>query len=352
MKPLRSLHFKTILASCSLGVSISGCGSHNTVLNTLQSQTVLTPASGDSITHKYPVLTSDELKKIRPNEDGEVPILEYHNVFLKSNSPYSRTVAGLKNDLNFLYKLNYRPISMRSYLDNRINIPAGKSPVILSFDDADASQFQYLPNGEISPNCAVGVLIAFHKLHPDWRLRGIFFVLPDNAFGRLDERSKKLNALLKMGFEIGNHTITHPQLSKLSSVRVQWELAQNVARIKVLAPKADDDVLALPYGVAPRNRKLALSGSWNGLKYHNRAVMLAGAQPAPAVIDKKFRAIAVPRVQPVPGKYGMVFWLKYMQEHPGMKYISDGNPKLTTIPKSCLHNINRKRLNGAKLRVY
>ncbi len=297
-------------------------------------------------------LTKAQLKRIRPNEDGMVMILEYHNILPVSRSPYTSTVQQFRNDLNTLYKLNYRPVSMSDYLNNRIALPAGKSPVVLTFDDADASQYRMLPDGKTDPSCAVGVLEAFHSLHPDWALRGTFFIVPGYAFGNRDQRAEKLQSLLKMGFELGNHTITHPQLSHLSNQRVQWELAECAAQIKALAPSARVNTLALPYGVAPRDRALELHGKWGKLVYHNRIVLLAGADPAPAVIDRRFKPQEVPRVQPVPGVCGLDFWLHFFRNHPSRRYVSDGDADTTTLPRSLAHHILKARLNGSKLVLY
>ena len=53
------------------------------------------------------------------------------------------------------------------------------SPVILTFDDALRGQFNYTADGKIDPDCAVGILDDFHAQHPDWPLKGTFFVLTD-----------------------------------------------------------------------------------------------------------------------------------------------------------------------------
>src|ERR1051326_774702 len=96
-----------------------------------------------------------------PNEVGVVPILEYHDI-----SPYEkymhRSITNFRRDLNRLYTEGYRPISMKEYLDNRIDLPVGLSPVLLTFDDARQSQFSYLPNGKLDPQCAVAILQELH----------------------------------------------------------------------------------------------------------------------------------------------------------------------------------------------
>src|SRR5689334_1757587 len=72
-----------------------------------------------------------------PNEVGVIPILEYHEISSKEKW-MMRSIPNFRHDLERLYKEGYRPISMKEYLDNRIDLPAGMSPVLLTFDDARA----------------------------------------------------------------------------------------------------------------------------------------------------------------------------------------------------------------------
>ncbi len=297
-------------------------------------------------------LSGAMLHRLHPNEIGDVLILEYHNILPHPDNPYTSSPAQFHSVMTLLYSLHYRPVSMSSYLNNTINIPAGDSPVVYTFDDADESQYRILPNGKVDPNCAVGMMIAFNKLHPDWHLRGTFFVLPRDAFGQHSLRAQKLKSLIKMGFEIGNHTVTHPQLSKLSNTQVQWQIAECDHLIDELVPGTKVNTMALPYGISPRDRVLALRGSYGSLHYQNRAVLLAGADPAPAVISKKFNALRVPRVQPVMGVCGLYFWLKFLKHHSYEQFISDGIANQTTVPRRYAHLVNKERLNGSKLVIY
>lgn len=325
---------------CSTGIA----GTVPPVIGISSAVQSATPTSG--------ILTRAELKRIHPNEIGDVLILEYHNILPHPHDPYTSSPDQFRKVMQLLYSLHYRPISMSAYLNNRIDLPAGDSPVIYTFDDADESQYRILPDGQVDPNCAVGLMQAFNKLHPSWRLRGTFFVLPRDAFGQHALRAQKLRNLIHMGYEIGNHTVTHPQLSRLSNTQVQWQIAECDHLIDQLVPGTRVSTMALPYGRSPRDRILALHGKYQALRYENRAVLLAGADPAPAVISKKFDALRVPRVQPVKGICGLYFWLKFLKHHSYEQYISDGVASQTTIPRRFAHLVNKARLDGSKLVIY
>ena len=296
-------------------------------------------------------LTPAELASLHPNEAGVIPILEYHHID-NGRTSYSRPASKFQGDLERLYRENYRPISMKDYLDNHIDAPAGKTPVILTFDDAIETQFRYLADGSVDPKCAVGMLQAFHTLHGDWPLKGTFFVLPETAFGQPSLRKKKMADLLAMGFEIGNHTINHPRLRDLSDDEVQHEIGGCARELHDLAPTARVDVIALPFGIAPRNRKLLASGEWDGARYTNRAAMLVGAEPAPSPISKKFKPMKIPRIQAFDGPWYSSYWLDILQKHPGRRYVSDGNPLTVTVPKALAASVDESHLNGASLRIY
>lgn len=333
------------------GVGLAGC--HRGPVAT--AITAVTPAhdTGAHKTHEKVVpLSTAELKTAKPNEAGLVPILEYHNIKAGKQSTF-RTPEKFRQDLKRLYDEGYRPISLSDYLNNRIALPYGQSPVILTFDDALPSQFTYLPDGSIDPNCAVGILQTFHKEHPDFAVRATFYVLPTApGFGPKDQTAKKLQALLAMGCEIGNHTLSHPKLNRLSDKEVQEEIAGCAAEIKKLVPGATVDTLALPMGIAPRNKSLSVQGNFKGTRYHNRAVMLVGAEPARAPIAKRFNPMKIPRIQALEGPSGSTFWLDRLKAKSSGRYISDGDPEITTVPKNLEAKIDPKKLNGAQLRTY
>ncbi len=298
-----------------------------------------------------PPVSIEELQKAKVNEAGVVPILEYHDVLPKERSMV-RSIDNFKHDLQRLYDEGYRPVLLRSVLDNKIDLPMGMAPVVFTFDDARNSQFRYLPNGDIDPACVIGIWQAFAKTHPDFPIKATFYVLPDVGFCGTDTAVKKMKALLTLGCEIGNHTVSHRALSKLSDAEVQKELGDCVAKIEKLAPGTKVDTVALPMGISPKNRKLLAAGTGNGQAYANRAVLLVGANPAPAPISKRFNPMRLPRIQACEQDSGSTFWLDRIKHGEMGRYVSDGDPNTTTIPSSLEKKCDKSHLNGATLRVY
>ncbi len=350
------MNLKFSLAGLSLGMlsGLAGCGKPSAPLAPVNPPALRSAASREAMASApaSTPLSAAELAALKPNEVGQVPILEYHALD-DGKTTMSRSPGQFRRDLERLYREGYRPIALHDYLDNRINVPAGKSPVILTFDDARPTQFRYRPDGSLDPDSAVAILETFHREHADFPLRATFFVLPTApGFGPAADRAKKLRELVRLGFEIGNHTLSHPALHRLSDAKVQEELAGCVTEIHKLAPDAVVDTLALPLGSHARNRSLEARGMFAGQTYANRASLLVGANPAPSPAARTFDPMRLPRIQACEGNCGITFWLDALAAHPARRYVSDGDPAAVTVPRDAQAQVDGSRLQGAALRTY
>src|ERR1051326_5623918 len=103
----------------------------------------------------------------KPNPNGRTLILEYHKLSRKSGE-LDRTPVKFRADLEKLYKLGYRPVTVSEWIDGTMSLPPGASPVILTFDDAHPSQLKFKKDGTLDPNCFVAIWKAFAEKHPDF----------------------------------------------------------------------------------------------------------------------------------------------------------------------------------------
>ena len=145
----------------------------------------------------------------KANELGLVAVMEYHR-FGPKEERWTRTPANFRKDLEFFYNNGYVTINARDLADRKINIPAGKKPLVLTFDDATDVQFRYLKGSDgkpdptkIDPDCAIGMLDAFAQKHPDFGTAGTFFVLP-SGFEQDGMIQQKFKYLDSTGREIAN----------------------------------------------------------------------------------------------------------------------------------------------------
>ena len=314
------------------------------------------------------------LTKVQPNEAGQVPILEYHNLISSAKfGGYEYPAAEFRKDMEWLYAHQYRPVTLAEYAQGQINCPAGMSPVIITFDDALVGQFSETALGKVSSSCAVGILEDMHARHPDWPLKATFFVLTDedpkmpkpftvphdpslpdqNAFAQ-----DKMTHLVQDGFEIGNHTLHHHlRMQRMSDAEVEAEFAGGVAGIHHYLPGYNVQTLALPYGVYPRNKRLVMSGQSGGVTYHHVCAMQAGWYPAPSPFSKTFKPYSIPRIIPAdehtkPGSTNTIrYWLAKLETSKEEKFVSDGDPTTYTVPASQMARLDRARLQKAGFRL-
>ena len=251
------------------------------------------------------------------NELGRIPILEYHLIGDKDGR-WMVERGRFRSQLQLLYERGYRPITVADLVDGRIDLPAGQSPVVVTFDDASPSQFSYLERDgrlEIDPNSAVGIWLAFHALHPDWGKKATFCMLPGAAAGRsffgdkgiegqkTEWRMKKVKFLAEQGFELCNHTLWHANLANYPDSSVRQQIARGALAIDSAVSGYRVRTFALPLGVWPKDRALARAGSWRDPKsgrefrYENHAVLMVAGGPARSPFDPLFDPYRLPRVQ-------------------------------------------------------
>lgn len=268
-----------------------------------------------------------------PNELGRVMIVAYHAIGAREGR-WQRTPANLRRDLEELYRRGYRPVSLSALVRGEVDLPRGYSPVVLTFDDATAGQFR-LRDGEPDPESAAGVLLAFHREHPDWPLRATFFVnaLP---FEERDTWKEKVRWLRAHGMELGNHTLDHADLSRLDAAGIAREIGGLEAVLAAADPELRTDTLALPYGAYPRDPAAARAGEYRGRPYRMAAFLLVGAAPAPSPHSPAFDPYRLPRVQAVDPaiepRATLAYWLAHFDRHPEERYVSDGDPGRVTAP--------------------
>lgn len=287
-----------------------------------------------------------------PNEMGRFPIVEWHQV-VDADGTYKVSRERFKAELEELHRRDYVPVNLSEILDKTFAIPAGKTPVLFTFDDASPSQFRYIEkNGQlvVDPTSAVGILLDFIRTHPDWKPKGLFCLLPAAAAGHaffgekgIDGqksawRFQKLQFLVQQGFELCNHTLWHAQLNKYSDAVVQEQFARGAMAIDSAVPGYKVRGMALPYGVWPKNRALTLSGSWYDPKakrtvtYKHEAVFQVAGGPARSPYDPAFNPASLPRV-PLQGGTKLTPTLDMLDKPgPGTRFVSDGNPKVIAKP--------------------
>ena len=279
----------SVLAACSGGSSPRAGGSPSGLL---------TPTA-------TPTTPPPDPASIRANELGLVPVLMHHRVVDNVQSEFDMTPAYYRAELERLYAEGYYPVRTIDLVHGTFDhVPPGKTPVVMTFDDGSPGQFGYTSSGAIKPTSGVGILVDFHREHPDFPAVASVYI-NQQPFGIADT-AKALGDLHGLGFEIGNHTMHHLDLKPLDAAHVQSEFGQLQAMVGQAVPGLRTRTMALPLGVEPRDHALAHTGRYAGQRYINEGVLLVGAEPFALAVPQAVRRAGDPAhpQQLVPGRQG------------------------------------------------
>ena len=276
-------------------------------------------------------------QSLPPNELGRIMVLEYHKIDYPEER-WTRTPENFRRDLETLYARGYRLQNLNTLLEGKITVPAGTTPVVLTFDDSSPGQFRYLvKNGqlEIDPKSGVGILEQFIKEKPDFGRAGTFYVLPgasrpNRLFDQPEHEGRKLQFLVKQGYEIGNHTLWHANLAKYDEGTVRAQVAEAQVWVQRHVPDYKLRTLALPHGNYPKDLRWIQEGSAKGTTYRTDAVLMVAGGAAPSPFARTFDPLRIPRIQAVEKDLG--YWLAHFEKNPSDRFVSDGDTTTLTIP--------------------
>lgn len=310
-------------------------------------------------------LSNEDIRKIKPNEAGKIMVVMFHNFvdeFKPSkydNGEYTTTFIAFERLLEELYQKGYRLGNVNDFLNNEMDVPAGTMPIMFTFDDGTSGQFNLInQNGELvaNPKSAVGILEKFNEKHPDFGIKGTFYVnLGLGVFDGYGTVAERLKYLTDKGFEIGNHTYTHIHLNQAKTAdEIQREIGENQKKMLEYISGYNFTSFALPFGQASKMLKTFVeAGEYRGVKYKNSAIMEVGAGPTISPIHKNSMPLSMSRVR-ASGisavECDLAWWIKHLRRDE--QYISDGNPKTVTIPNKLIQKIDESRLKGKKLLSY
>jgi peptidoglycan/xylan/chitin deacetylase (PgdA/CDA1 family) len=251
---------------------------------------------------------------------GSVPILMYHRTG-PTEERMVRSAANFREDLNRLYAMGFRPVTLAQFAKDEMPLKPGQSPVVITFDDSHASQYRVMPDGSVDPGCFVGIWKEFARRRPDFPVRATFFVNANGPFEQPEHARRKIRDLVAMGSEVGWHTSDHPDLSKVGDETVRRQMGEGfpyLARFGVVP-----ETFALPYGALPKNRSLLKGFWWKGRLVKFRAVVLAGSEPA-AGPAKPAELLRLNRIQAYPGILGVDYWLNRYRDGRAKAYLAGG----------------------------
>ena len=159
------------------------------------------------------------MNRIEPDIRHDVPVLVFHKVDPRFEWGLTRvTPAQFRSVLQTLQDLKYQTISVMDALNPEHPLPA--KPIVITFDDSYASVFEYAfpVLKEFNFTATVFVITGFTGALNEWdvNLGGLKF--RHLSWHQVDEMNRA-------GFEIGSHTVHHPDLTRISKEKLQAEVA-------------------------------------------------------------------------------------------------------------------------------
>ena len=305
-------------------------------------------------------LDKEKLAQDNINELGRVPVMMYHGIVNKKSSEtsytggnvdkdgYNRTVEAFKEDLEFYYQNGYRMIRAIDYVNGIIDVPYGKSPIVLTFDDGNTNNIKVngvTLDGEIiiDENSAVGVLESFKKKYPDFNVTATFFV-NGSLFQQSEYNEKILKWLVENGYDIGNHTKTHVNFSNASTNESEEEVGFVYNKLDSIIPDKYVKLVALPFG-SPYKKTHAnfshiINSNYNGINYETVSTFRVGWMPDYSPFSKDFDKEFIMRVRAYDNN-GVDFDIdasfRILEKN---RYVSDGNVDTIVIKESDASYLN------------
>ena len=309
----------------------------------------------------------DTFKEKKVNELGKVPIMMYHGIVNTTTNKYTggnvdkdgynRTSSAFAKDLEMYYEKGYRMIRLEDYINGVIDVELGYSPIVLTFDDGNENNFKVIKKNEdgtleFDPNSAIGVLEAFKKKHSDANATATFF-LNGGLCNQPQYNEDIVKWLVNNGYDVGNHTISHVDFTKIGNDKTKEEVGKMYQKLDSIVPDKYVHIIALPFGSPYKkshsNYPLIIEGEYNGYKYHTDAGLRVGWEPEVSPFNKDFDTSFLKRVRAYDNngkEFDISMTFSMLEKN---KFISDGNKKLLTIPKS---EESKLKENDLKLVTY
>lgn len=309
-------------------------------------------------------LDKEKLAQDNINELGRVPVMMYHGIVNKKSSEtsytggnvdkdgYNRTVEAFKEDLEFYYQNGYRMIRAIDYVNGIIDVPYGKSPIVLTFDDGNTNNIKVngvTLDGEIiiDENSAVGVLESFKKKYPDFNVTATFFV-NGSLFQQSEYNEKILKWLVENGYDIGNHTKTHVNFSDASTNESEEEVGFVYNKLDAIIPDKYVKLVALPFG-SPYKKTHAnfshiINSNYNGINYETVSTFRVGWMPDYSPFSKDFDKEFIMRVRAYDNNgvdFDIEASFRILEKN---RYVSDGNVDTIVIKESDASYLNDTNL--------
>lgn len=205
-----------------------------------QSTTTVSTAGNSIATGTVVLAVSTYVTATSTEHVVDIPVLVYHKIskpdllFIKnkrSNSKkYSVQSDIFEAQMKYLEEEGYTPLTMKEAIQDKQQHTLPRNPVVVTFDDGWRSQYEN----------AIPVLVKFH-------IPATFYIYTGVIGARAFMTWENLHDLVRINMEIGDHTKSHPALTKINISKLNEELLQSKVVLERNLHVTVSD-LAYPYG--------------------------------------------------------------------------------------------------------
>ena len=185
----------------------------------------------------------------------DVPILMYHKVDSVAYSRYWVSDELFARQMSALKAYGYQTISLTDFLNYR----AGKAtlpehPIIITFDDGYQDFYTHAVPILMSKGLTATMFLPTGKIGTSEKDRqNNSWDTKEAAYPTNHLIWDEVRACIKDGFQVGSHTVTHPDLASIPDSQVKQELARSRADIQDKLG-LDVDIFSYPGGSGADNQ--------------------------------------------------------------------------------------------------
>lgn len=182
---------------------------------------------------------SNEMTPIIRSATTTIPILVYHKISKPDLLPVKGTKPSRKfsvqadifeTQIEYIVDQGYTPLTMQDLIKDEQSNTLPQKPIAITFDDGWRSQYEN----------ALPILTKYH-------IPATFYIYTGVIGSPVYMTWDNLHDLINLGMEIGDHTKSHPRLTKLDPSKLDEELLQSkkILERNLHVPVTD---FAYPYG--------------------------------------------------------------------------------------------------------
>lgn len=202
------------------------------------------------------------------SERNKVPIFGYHEVSNRIEDPWTVSPEAFRSHLQHLYDHDYELCTLNE-LSEGYQPKEGKKLAVITFDYSHESQYR-MKDGEIDPECAMGIIKEFRMKYPDFRVVATFFVNTSEDAGTSGCKKHKLfandesqvihttNKLMHINtdHELAAHGHLHRRFDQMSREEIEADLAafEQVLGDFGIMPRVLTS-FAWPHGMSPSDER-------------------------------------------------------------------------------------------------